>query len=555
MNLNHLFDNKSYIHFTLLGIVCYCSFFLFSDSFFVNIMEARNFVTAREMIEKGNWLVPTMNGELRLAKPPLPTWITALFGMWFGMENLSMLRFPAGLMGSLMVLFIYQFTLSLNNKRSMALTNSLILASSFYVIYMSRTGTWDIFCHSFMLGAIWLLYKAWKIESKNWRLFVSAGVLLGLSFLSKGPVAFFAVLIPFLIAYCWIYDGKIILQKWQPLLLCIAIFMIISFWWPVYISVEHAEEAAAVAKLESGSWLNRHVRPFYYYWNFPIQSGIWTLAIATALLFPYALKNFAAKKEYKFALIWTISSVALLSLIPEKKDRYLLPVLIPSSLLVGQLLQHFYVIFKINKTKWIDQLLFGINTWTIASVAFALPIAVFLIFYQDNLISIHQFILFTLCSELIFVLVLICWINRNVRGLLLNMVALMLIVIIFLIPNIDGLINKNPNFKSIGEVKTNPELNSLNFYSIGDQIFRIELVYQVGKEVKPWNTKEQPVFPENGSFVVFSTENPTELFSEAQLEKMELTIIEHYDNNRHRIGKRRNKEHFKKYVSLVKVKS
>ena len=40
----------------------------------VTIMEARNFITAREMLTDGNWLLTTMNGEPRYQKPPLPTW-------------------------------------------------------------------------------------------------------------------------------------------------------------------------------------------------------------------------------------------------------------------------------------------------------------------------------------------------------------------------------------------------------------------------------------------------------------------------------------------------
>ncbi|HNQ27790.1 MAG TPA: glycosyltransferase, partial [Aquaticitalea sp.] len=41
----------------------------------VSIMEARNFITAREMVDDGNWLLTTMNGEARYEKPPLPTWL------------------------------------------------------------------------------------------------------------------------------------------------------------------------------------------------------------------------------------------------------------------------------------------------------------------------------------------------------------------------------------------------------------------------------------------------------------------------------------------------
>jgi len=54
------------------------------NKFRVPIMEARNFITAREMITDGNWILTTMNGGPRYEKPPLPTWITAVFGLLFG---------------------------------------------------------------------------------------------------------------------------------------------------------------------------------------------------------------------------------------------------------------------------------------------------------------------------------------------------------------------------------------------------------------------------------------------------------------------------------------
>ena len=59
-------------------MICIISFFINNRVVVPDIMEARNMVTAREMVHDGNWLVPTMNGDLRLEKPPLPTWLTAV---------------------------------------------------------------------------------------------------------------------------------------------------------------------------------------------------------------------------------------------------------------------------------------------------------------------------------------------------------------------------------------------------------------------------------------------------------------------------------------------
>ena len=554
INQNRLFGDKIYGHALFLIVVCYFAFFYASDSFFVNIMEARNFVTAREMIEKGNWLVPTMNGQLRLAKPPFPTWITALFGSWFGIENIRMLRFPAGIIGSLLVLFMYLFSFSLNKNRMLALVNSLILASGFYVVYLGRTGTWDIYCHSFMLGAIFLLYEAWKSDKNNWSLFAGAGVLMGLSFLSKGPVAFYVLLLPFLIAYCWSYDGKKILKKWKPLLLSLAIFAVLSFAWPVYIYFTHAEELAATMQVESASWLDRHVRPFYYYWNFPIQSGVWTLLITSALLFPFVIKNFENKKEYKFAFIWTIVSVVLLSFLPEKKDRYLMPVLIPATLMSGQLVRYLHAAFK-NKTagKW-DQFLLGLNIWPLAVVALVLPVGVYIFFYQKDYMSLSSFIAFSLLVEAIFILLIRAWRRKDILLTVLSGVLLMVLMETFIIPNVGGLLNRNPDFRDIAEIKSNPELDSLNFYNIEDEEFRIELVQQVGKEVKNWNPKTTPRFPEKDAFVVFSTKRPEEIFSESQQQKLEIKIIGYYDYNRSYRDKNNSNIRFKKYVALVKIK-
>jgi hypothetical protein len=44
-----------------------------------NIMEARNLISARRMVKDGHWIFTTLNNMPRYEKPPLPTWITAVF--------------------------------------------------------------------------------------------------------------------------------------------------------------------------------------------------------------------------------------------------------------------------------------------------------------------------------------------------------------------------------------------------------------------------------------------------------------------------------------------
>ena len=49
------------------------------DKIDINIMEARNFISAREMVQNNEYLLTTLNNQPRYEKPPLPTWLTALY--------------------------------------------------------------------------------------------------------------------------------------------------------------------------------------------------------------------------------------------------------------------------------------------------------------------------------------------------------------------------------------------------------------------------------------------------------------------------------------------
>lgn len=279
-----MYDKKNF-HFLLLGIVCFFTFFIHNKVVYPDIMESRNLITAHEMVEYDNWLVPTMNGVLRLEKPPLPTWLAAGVEL-ISPDNLSLQRAVAGIAATLLVFFLYAFASRLTNNRRYGLVAALVLCTSFNIILMGRTATWDIYCHSFMLGAIYFFYKAFEQEGRQWKNFGMAGVLMGLSFLGKGPVSFYALLLPFLLSYFILYRPSF-KKKGFPLLVMVLICLAISCWWPVYLLLYHRDMALFAADKESTAWLSHNVRPWYYYWKFFLESGIWSLFLITALIWPY----------------------------------------------------------------------------------------------------------------------------------------------------------------------------------------------------------------------------------------------------------------------------
>ena len=82
--------------------------------------------------------------------------------------------------------------------------SALILCTCHNVILMGRTASWDIYCHAFMLGAVYHLAVAIKGMGGKWRHCIVAGVLAGLSIMSKGPVSVYALLLPFVIAFAFV---------------------------------------------------------------------------------------------------------------------------------------------------------------------------------------------------------------------------------------------------------------------------------------------------------------------------------------------------------------
>ena len=339
----------------LLVIFCLSTFFVHNTVLRPDIMEVRNLVTAHEMFVDGHWLVPTMNGEYRLEKPPLPTWVAACVELVFG-DNLAMQRAMAGVMGLLLTLFLYLFALRLTGRRDTSLVAALMLMTCYTIILQGRTVTWDIYCHAFMMGAVWLLCPrlepsrgegsdspAPTAASANSSLpsergggetrWLWASLLMGLSFMSKGPVAFLAVLLPALIALNLFRETRLRL-RWTTLLGMVAVVAVLSGWWYLYVYLQAPEAMSAIAHKESTSWVNHNVRPWWYYWRFFLETGVW----APLLLYVMYRTVRSWRSESlptRLAFVWMAAGVVLLSLFPEKKMRYLMPLMMPCCLLMA----------------------------------------------------------------------------------------------------------------------------------------------------------------------------------------------------------------------------
>jgi len=458
-----------------LFIVACLMLFPHLDVIETNIMESRNFITAREMVTNNHWILTTLNDLPRYEKPPLPTWLTAISGIIFGFDSMYGMRIPVALITLLLVFGVYKLSQRLGLSQKQSFHNGLILITSFYIYFAGRDNQWDMYTHSFMIVCILFLWDVLNDSKKPFFNAVMAGLFFGFSFLSKGPISVYALLLPFLIAYGFTYKFQLKGKK-RYLLLILILGLVIGLSWPLYVKYADPETYLKVTKIESSRWANYNTRPFYYYWSFFTQSGIWTVPAFIALLYPYLKSRVSNLKAYQFTLIWTLASVVLLSIIPEKKSRYLLPVLIPMALNTGFYIEYLINNFKsisLKKEKGVVYFAFGL----IVLVCVAIPIAIFIIAKKD--ISGFEFWFAGLTLSLFATGYFLFknLINKNLDKVFYSVVAVQVAVIVFGIP-FTNLILKNPDYASAKAIREKEKNLGIKTYELN--AFTPEIIWDYG---------------------------------------------------------------------------
>ena len=501
------FAGKTWLQLLALGVICICSFLVHPGAHDVDLMEARNFVTAREIVQSNNWLIPTLNREPRIAKPPLPTWITAGVRLAGGdLDNNALMRLPAGLAAAMMVFSLWGLMRELSKDRLLPFMVAAILATCVLIIDNGRRGTWDIYCHSFNLAAIWALAHAWQTAGRTPGAFVLAGLFMAFSFMSKGPVSFYGLLLPFLGAYLFTYGYRYVLVKWRGLCFSLGLLVLLSSLWPLYIYYAYPELAEMVAAAEVTAWADRHVQPFYFYLSFPIYTGLWVLFTITGFIKPYAQKHVDRYGRYGFVLLWIVLSLFLLSVIPEKKERYLIPAILPMAIMTGCLFRSLVGVFQEGVWRRGDGRLLKAQTVLTFFAALAAPVIMAVYGVPNGLISAMGAAAWAIPFLLVAGSAWVYGRQRKAGNIFLLGVILVCLVNLSMPPVIyrSPLFRNNPDYQSLRGVRDLKGVAGLNYYHLGS-VNPME-VWDIGKPVTPVGDGGEEAFPlQDLPLILFST--------------------------------------------------
>ena len=288
------------------------------------------------MFVKGQWLVPTVNGDLYTDKPIFYFWLVLLGAKLLGGVTEWTVRLPAALGGLGFVAAMYLIARDLFIGR-IALIAAVVLATSMRVLWEARWAHVDtLFCAFFAFavyfGARTVFRKARPSEVLLVYLFVA------LATLTKGLIG---VVLPGLIL------GGFILVRRDWLLLArlklhwgVAIFFVVAVPW-FYV----------VNQLTDGKWLAEfiyihhiqrytagtgHRQPVYYYvTTLPRDFLPWTFFIIPALFAYRPLRSKLGDPVVQFFLVWFSAVFLFFSLSNTKRDLYLLPLFPTMAVFLG----------------------------------------------------------------------------------------------------------------------------------------------------------------------------------------------------------------------------
>jgi 4-amino-4-deoxy-L-arabinose transferase-like glycosyltransferase len=331
----------------LLLLVAFCGFLFFYGlgAFgLVGADEPRYAKVAREMLDRSDWVTPTLQGQPWLEKPVLYYWQAMLSFRAFGITAQAA-RIPAAFDAALLVAAIYFFLRRF--RPGSELEGTLIVASCAGVIGFAHAAATDMPLAA-CFGIALLGWYAWY-ESERKVYLATFYIFLALGTLAKGPVApALAAVIVFLFAAVKREWSAILRTLWVP---GVALYFAVTLPWYIAAQLRNPEFFRVfilehnLARFSEDVY--HHRQPFWFYLPvFLLAMTPWTIGLIFALAERVRLIWAEGKQAFSssedswglFLFIWMLVPVMFFSASQSKLPGYILPAVPAGALLVVEYL-------------------------------------------------------------------------------------------------------------------------------------------------------------------------------------------------------------------------
>jgi 4-amino-4-deoxy-L-arabinose transferase-like glycosyltransferase len=302
--------------------------------------EARTWHVMQGMVESGDWLVPRVEGEVRLVKPPLFYWSTSACAVVLGGADRFALRLPSVLAAIGLAWLVFRWGRSIGGPELGLLAVSLLWLMALVVSY-GRIGLAEMELVLFSNLALFAFDRA--LSGSGRRLLPAFALCTALAVLAKATTALLVIGLP--IAVTLLLQRRLRDAFRWPVLGWVSLGVLVGFSWYVVILavVPEAWDTLRMAValplgLDTGEVraTGKHYAPFWYF-----GAKLLSDMLPAILLLPLAV--FAAVRtrlwcgdgRRSFLAVVFLSLFVAISIIPQKQKHYLLPLMPALAILIA----------------------------------------------------------------------------------------------------------------------------------------------------------------------------------------------------------------------------
>ena len=331
---------------------------------------------AAEMLQSGEWLVPTMNAEIFAHKPPLAIWTMAASMAVFGVNDLAA-RIPSVVSLACTGWLIFLLGRRLFSARVGSWASAIYMSSPM-ALYIGGAAMLDSTLTAFVCLGMWS-HAQWLRRPGRWCIYWPVLALsVGLAELTKHPVGL-AVLAPGVFWSTWMLRESKGISKsyWAGLLLAFLAGYAMHQAW--YVSV-----CKTIPGFEEEMFWRHIVGRFFtvmeghgassfggYLATLPLYIPVLIAGFAPWSAFlPGGISAFirrrsASGEAYAILVAWAIPPFLLFSLAATKLPHYILPVFPPAALVAAAALEA----WRTGKPSGPDRAWLRRGAWVLATVS------------------------------------------------------------------------------------------------------------------------------------------------------------------------------------------
>jgi 4-amino-4-deoxy-L-arabinose transferase-like glycosyltransferase len=312
--------------------------------------EGRYAEVAREMLESGNFLEPTLDFQPHFTKPPLTYWAAAAGLKLFG-RNAWGARFANAVAFLLTVQVVAAIGAQLWDRRAGFLSGLVYLSSPFVAVSAAFLTT-DTLLTLWEALAVFAFVAFWRSDSAGRsRMWIRLmWFFFGVAFSTKGPPGLLPLLV--ILVFGFGLSGR--RRLFDPL--GIALFVVAGFWWYVVVSLRNPgllgyfirDEIIGRSFTEEFHRNTQWYAPFILYVPVIVfGTGPWVVEAIRG-----ARDAFAAWRvnnaplwghrgePRRLLILWIVLPLVILSLSKSRLPLYVLPLCVPLALAVAAAARH-----------------------------------------------------------------------------------------------------------------------------------------------------------------------------------------------------------------------